>query len=139
MPGDIGQRFLEKEEYLAARFTRPVDRHRGQCRVPLYFAMRQHARGDEPQVRFQIEREMLASTDEPRLLAALETGSDFAKLARDHNDDPGGAEHGGDLGWIHRPTPGLSDAVRTAALLAPGAHTPVMRVPAGWVILKRDR
>jgi parvulin-like peptidyl-prolyl isomerase len=72
------------------------------------------------------------------VLAALDVGSDFAKLAREYTADPGGKERGGDLGWIHRATPGLSEAVRDAARLTPGEHTVVLRVPEGWVILKRD-
>lgn len=72
------------------------------------------------------------------VLEALDAGSDFARLAREHTGDPGGKERGGDLGWIHRGTPGLSDAVRNACLLAPGAHTVVQRIPEGWIILKRD-
>jgi parvulin-like peptidyl-prolyl isomerase len=83
--------------------------------------------------------EQAARKEADLVLEALDAGSDFAKLAREHTDDPGGAERGGDLGWIHRPTPGLSDAIRTAALLPPGGRTPVLRVPAGWVILQRDR
>jgi len=94
------------------------------------------ARGADPR---KTPDELAARNEAELVLAALDAGSDFAQLAREHSDDPGAAELGGDLGWIHRPTPGLSDAVRTAALLAPGAHTPVQRVPAGWVILKRDR
>lgn len=83
--------------------------------------------------------ELAARTEADLVLASLEAGAAFVDLAREHTDDPGGAERSGDLGWIHRLTPGLSDAVRTAALLAPGALTPVLRAPAGWVILKRDR
>ncbi len=73
-----------------------------------------------------------------QVLAALDAGSDFAKLAREYTGDPGGKELSGDLGWVHRATPTLSDAVRNACLLTVGAHTVVQRIPAGWVILKRD-
>lgn len=82
--------------------------------------------------------EVAAKNVADAVLKALDAGSDFAKLAREHTGDPGGKEVGGDLGWIHRATPNLPDAVRGAFLLAPGAHTVVQRAPAGWVILKRD-
>jgi len=72
------------------------------------------------------------------VLRALDAGVDFAKLAREHTGDPGGKEVGGDLGWVHRATPGLSEAVRNAFLLAPGVHSVVQRAPSGWVIVKRD-
>lgn len=32
----------------------------------------------------------------------LEQGADFATLAREHSDDPGSAQRGGDLGWFSR-------------------------------------
>ncbi|HLT31209.1 MAG TPA: SurA N-terminal domain-containing protein [Myxococcaceae bacterium] len=43
----------------------------------------------------------------------LEEGADFATLAREHSDDPGTAEQGGDLGWVDRSAFGgvLSEAV----------------------------
>ncbi|MCY2961396.1 MAG: peptidylprolyl isomerase [Planctomycetota bacterium] len=82
--------------------------------------------------------EVAAKNVADSVLKALDAGSDFAKLAREHTGDPGGREVGGDLGWIHRATPNLPDAVRNAFLLAPGDHTVVQRAPAGWVILKRD-
>lgn len=82
--------------------------------------------------------EVAAKNVADSVLQALDAGSDFGKLAREHTGDPAGKELGGDLGWIHRASPNLLDAVRNACLLAPGAHTVVQRAPAGWVILKRD-
>jgi parvulin-like peptidyl-prolyl isomerase len=82
--------------------------------------------------------EAAARNQADRVLRELDAGGDFAAIAREHTGDPGGRERSGDLGWIHRGTPGLSDPVRDAFLLAPGAHTPVLRVPQGWLILKRD-
>jgi len=82
--------------------------------------------------------EVAAKNVADSVLLALDAGSDFAALAREHTGDPGGKDVGGDLGWVHRATPNLSDAVRNAFLLAPGAHTVVQRAPAGWVIVKRD-
>jgi parvulin-like peptidyl-prolyl isomerase len=82
--------------------------------------------------------EMAAKNAADAVHRELEAGADFARIARERTDDPGGRALGGDLGWVHRNTPNLSEAVREAALLAPGFHTPVLRVPQGWVILKRD-
>lgn len=93
------------------------------------------ATGADPRIS---PTEVAAKNAADAVLRALDAGSDFVKLAREHTGDPGGKEVGGDLGWIHRSTPGLSEAVRDGFLLAPGAHSVVQRAPAGWVILKRD-
>ncbi len=82
--------------------------------------------------------EAAAKAAADRALARSDAGEDFRALARELTGDTGGRERDGDLGWVHRGTPGLSDAVRVATLLAPGQTTPVLRTPAGWVILKRD-
>ena len=36
------------------------------------------------------------------VLAELDDGGDFAALAKEHSEDPGNAENGGDLGWVTR-------------------------------------
>lgn len=91
--------------------------------------------GDDPLTsRTETAAKMVAD----EVLRALDAGGDFARLAREHTDDPGGRAVSGDLGWVHRATPNLIPAVRDASLLAPGAHTPVLRAPSGWVILRRD-
>lgn len=36
------------------------------------------------------------------LLAQVQSGGDFAALAREHSDDPGSKEQGGELGWVPR-------------------------------------
>ncbi len=82
--------------------------------------------------------ELAAKIVADSVLQALDAGVDFAKLAREHTSDPSGKELGGDLGWVHRATPNLQDAVRNAFLLAPGAHSIVQRASVGWVIVKRD-
>jgi peptidyl-prolyl cis-trans isomerase C len=55
---------------------------------------------------------LVASEDEAvKIIAELKAGGDFAKLAKDHSTDPGGAQ-GGDLGFFKRGdmVPAFSDA-----------------------------
>ncbi len=49
------------------------------------------------------------------LLEQLRSGADFAELAKEHSEDPGNAQNGGDLGWVAR---GMMDPAFEAASFA---------------------
>jgi peptidyl-prolyl cis-trans isomerase C len=77
-----------------------------------------HARFDKDNAGKPGEQEvharhiLVASEDEAlKIIAELKAGGDFAKLAKDHSTDPGGAQ-GGDLGFFKRGdmVPAFSDA-----------------------------
>ncbi|HEX5759419.1 MAG TPA: peptidylprolyl isomerase [Thermoanaerobaculia bacterium] len=46
------------------------------------------------------EDKQKAKTEADAVLAKVKAGGDFAALAKEHSDDPGSKEKGGDLGWI---------------------------------------
>ncbi len=73
------------------------------------------------------------------LRARIVAGADMAELARQLDDDPGGRERGGDLGWIHRGTPGLPEWMNRAWLEPVGWLSPVISTPAGVLLLRRER
>ena len=84
------------------------------------------------------------SLQEARALASeihsrLEAGEPFAPIARFSNDDPGGKERAGDLGWVHRKTPGLPQHLVAAFLLDAGEHGAPVETQAGFIILQRER
>lgn len=56
------------------------------------------------------------------VLKQLEDGDDFAELAKEHSEDPGNADNGGDLGWVSR---GMMDPAfeEAAFALQTGATT----------------
>jgi len=69
----------------------------------------------------------------------LSRGEPFEPIARYSNDDPGGKDRAGDLGWIHRKTPRLPIFLRTAFLLDPGELSLPTETEVGWIIVRRDR
>lgn len=65
-------------------------------------------------------------------------GEDFAALAREHSEDPGSAEVGGDLGWIE---PGLMSELFEEALYALTEDSPVsepVQTGFGWHVIRLD-
>jgi len=69
------------------------------------------------------------------LLEKIKQGADFAELAREHSDDPGSAEKGGDLGWFGRR--GMVKEFADAAFaLQPGEVSDVIESPFGFHIIK---
>lgn len=71
--------------------------------------------------------------------ARLTRGEAFEPMARFSNDDPGGKQRAGDLGWVHRKTPGLPPYLRTAFLLERGEAGLPSEIGLGWVVLQRVR
>jgi hypothetical protein len=71
------------------------------------------------------------------LLARLREGADFAELAREHSQDPGSAEQGGDLGWFER-----GQMVRpfdeAAFALDAGEVSDVVETPFGFHIIRSE-
>ncbi|MBI5362391.1 MAG: peptidylprolyl isomerase [Planctomycetes bacterium] len=70
------------------------------------------------------------------LLARLKKGEDFGALAREANDDQGGKERGGELGWIHRAMPGLPRAFMTVFAMQKG-DAQVFDSTLGFVLVQR--
>ncbi|PUD98804.1 MAG: molecular chaperone SurA [Candidatus Sedimenticola endophacoides] len=70
-----------------------------------------------------------------QLKSRIESGDDFATLARSHSDDKTSAINGGDLGWI---TPGdmLPSFEEEMDQLAPGQISAPFRTDFGWHIVQ---
>ncbi|MFN0244208.1 MAG: peptidylprolyl isomerase [Planctomycetota bacterium] len=69
----------------------------------------------------------------------ITTGEDMAALAAEFDEDIGGRERRGDLGWIYRHAASLPAALRQAALLPVGGTTAPSTSPVGYLILRRER
>lgn len=66
-------------------------------------------------------------------------GADMRSVAREFNDDSGGMEREGDLGWIHRNAPGLGLPLRQAVLLAVGELSAPTSTSLGYLIVRREK
>ena len=72
------------------------------------------------------------------LLAELNSGGDFEKLAKRESMDPGSKDNGGDLGWNRRGKM-VPMFDRWMFSLAPGVLSPVVETPFGFHIIRVDR
>jgi len=72
---------------------------------------------------------------EQRLVA----GEDLAAVAAELNDDPGGRERRGDLGWVHRKAPRVDRVLGHAFRARVGEWNGPHQTPLGWVFLRRER
>lgn len=73
-----------------------------------------------------------------QVLKEAKSGTDFAKLAREHSDDPGSKSKGGDLGFFTRDrmVKPFSDA---AFAMKPGEIGEPVKTPFGWHIIKVEQ
>jgi parvulin-like peptidyl-prolyl isomerase len=69
----------------------------------------------------------------------LREGRSFTELAATFDEDTGGKEREGDLGWVHRRSPGMPAFLRPAFLLEPGKWTEPQSTTLGIVIVLREQ
>lgn len=69
----------------------------------------------------------------------ITAGEDMAALAAEFDEDVGGRERRGDLGWIYRHAASLPAALRQAALLPVGGTTAPGTSAVGYLILRREK
>ena len=81
--------------------------------------------------------EARALTDE--IYALLVKGDPFEPIARFSNDDPGGKERAGDLGWVHRRMPGLPQYLQSSFLLKSGEVGAPFEMDGGWIVIQRTQ
>lgn len=145
--GDLGWRPANQLPTLFADLV--INMQRGQISDPIRTASGFHIirlddfKGGERNIITQSHvRHILINTNEvtsnqdartrlEQLRQRIESGDDFAALARSHSDDKSSAIKGGDLGWI---TPGalLPRFEEEIDKLAPGELSPPFRTEFGW-------
>jgi len=120
-PGEPDEASLrQRYEQEKARFTEPEQR------LAAHILIR--ASGDDAGAQRAAEEQASALAERVR------GGEDFAALAREHSDDPGSREQGGDLGWVER---GVMVGPFEDALFAmqPGEIKGPVKTDFGWHVL----
>lgn len=69
------------------------------------------------------------------ILKLLQSGGDFAKLAKDNSQDPGSAQNGGELGWIVKGQT-VPEFEKAAFSLQPGQTSGLIKTMYGYHILQ---
>mgnify|MGYP002779393054 CR=1 FL=1 len=116
--------------------------------IAAYFEARRGLAGERPAtVSFQqvvvsaepsAEARAAAVAEAEQVLRELSEGGDFEVLARRFSDDPGSAEHGGDLGWF-RTGRMVPEFERAAFSLRPGQTSGLVESDFGFHIIRLDR
>lgn len=117
-------------DYLQARIEESVSE---EAIRRLYNAQADITRlGDEVRARHIV---LETGEEAEAVLAALESGADFATLARTRSLDRATAAYGGDIGWFTRDmmAPALAEA---AFSTAPGEIAPPFQTEYGWHVLE---
>ena len=116
--------------------------------IELYYSQNQY-RFEQPErvklrhILFMTEDESEGQSDATLgeaegVLQQLRDGADFAEMAKEHSDDPGNADRGGDLGWVSR---GMMDPAFEEAgfALQVGAMTPApVKSQFGYHLIRLD-
>ncbi len=90
--------------------------------------------GLKPHPREMLETMELALELRDRILE----GEDMVELIEVHDDDPTGATRGGDLGWIHRRTPGLARPIQRMFSAKAGEVSEPVHTEVGVFLLRRE-
>ncbi len=116
--------------------------------IELYYSQNQY-RFEQPE-RVKLRHILFMTEDESEeqsdatlgeaegVLQQLRDGADFAEMAKEHSDDPGNADRGGDLGWVSR---GMMDPAFEEAgfALQVGAMTPApVKSQFGYHLIRLD-
>ena len=74
-----------------------------------------------------------------QLAERIRAGEDMAELAALYDDDPGGRERAGDLGWVLRRSSKMRPVVERAFIHPVGELIGPLKLSQGWLLLRRER
>ncbi|MGA2714777.1 MAG: peptidyl-prolyl cis-trans isomerase [Bryobacteraceae bacterium] len=72
------------------------------------------------------------------LLKLVQSGGDFAKLAKENSQDPGSAEKGGELGWLQKGQT-VPEFEKSAFSLQPGQTSGLVKTEYGYHIIQVEK
>src|SRR6185437_5753521 len=79
-----------------------------------------------------------AKSKADNILKQIQSGGDFAKLAKDNSQDPGSAQNGGELGWIVKGQT-VAEFEKAAFSLQPGQTSGLIKTMYGYHILQVEQ
>jgi peptidyl-prolyl cis-trans isomerase D len=79
-----------------------------------------------------------AKSKAENILKQIQSGGDFAKLAKDNSQDPGSAQNGGELGWIVKGQT-VPEFEKAAFSLQPGQTSGLIKTMYGYHILQVEQ
>lgn len=113
----------------------PALRERSFVRVRAILVQFDVAKGADP---LRAPPQVQARATAQALWKRIHGGEDMRTVAREFNDDPGGRERAGDLGWIYRSQPGLPHVLQNACRMRVGELSEPTVSSVGYLILRRE-
>jgi peptidyl-prolyl cis-trans isomerase D len=89
-------------------------------------------------IKSDASNDAAAKAKAENILKQIQSGGDFAKLAKDNSQDPGSAQNGGELGWIVKGQT-VAEFEKAAFSLQPGQTSGLIKTMYGYHILQVEQ
>ena len=89
-------------------------------------------------IKSESSNDAAAKSKAEAILKQIQSGGDFAKLAKDNSQDPGSAQNGGELGWIVKGQT-VPEFEKAAFSLQPGQTSGLIKTMYGYHILQVEQ
>jgi peptidyl-prolyl cis-trans isomerase D len=127
-PAKVTAGVLPSDDQLKKDYNANLDKFRTQERVNLRHIL----------IKSDATNDAAMKTKAEGILKQVQSGGDFAKLAKDNSQDPGSAAMGGELGWIVKGQT-VPEFEKAAFSLQPGQTSGLIKTMYGYHILQVEQ